>query len=324
MTKVSRQKVLIVDDVRENIKVLIELLKSEYKTLFAQNGERALELAEQKGPDIILLDIVMPDMDGYQVCRKLKQNENTRDIPVIFISAMSEVVDETKGLDVGAVDYITKPISPGIVRARIRNHLKLRMAMQELQRLYNTALDSNPLTGLPGNNSIAMQIKKSLDNKEDVSVIYSDLDNFKAFNDAYGFAKGDDVLLFSCEVFQKVISELNVKESFIGHIGGDDFVLIVPSSRVQEVADKIISLFDKGISSFYSQMDLVSQCIQSVNRQGEIETFPLMTISLAGVELTSGIYEKYLEVNDACTISKKIAKSMNGSSFFLERRKADR
>ena len=108
MAKGSRQRVLIVDDVQENIKVLIELLKPEYTTFFAQSGKRGLELAEKKGPDIILLDIVMPDMDGYQVCRKLKKNANTREIPVIFISAMTEVVDETKGLEVGAVDYITK------------------------------------------------------------------------------------------------------------------------------------------------------------------------------------------------------------------------
>lgn len=322
MTERVKQKVLIVDDHLENIKIIIELLKSDYKTFFAQNGEKALEIAQKKQPDIILLDIVMPGMDGYEVCQQLMAERATRDIPVIFISAKNEVGDETKGFEIGAMDYITKPISPAIVKARIKNHLKLHKAMQELQRLYNMALDSNPLTGLPGNNSITLRIKKALGENEDVAVIYSDLDNFKAFNDAYGFALGDDVLLFTCQVFQEVLSTLEAENSFIGHVGGDDFVMVVPSESIQETADAVIQRFDEGIISFYSEHDQENQCIESVNRQGERQTFPLMTISLAGVDLSHRRYDNYLEVNDACAYTKKIAKALEGSSFFLERRKA--
>lgn len=317
-----KQKVLIVDDIKDNIKVLIDLLKPEYKTFFATNGEKALELAQNMAPDIILLDIVMPEMDGFEVCQKLKSNPITCDIPVIFISAMSEIGDEKKGLEVGAMDYITKPISPAIVKARVKNHLKLREAMQELKRLYNTALDSNPMTGLPGNNSVAKQIKNALDTQQNLSVIYSDLDNFKAFNDKYGFALGDEVIKFTCQVFQDVVDELNIKDAFIGHIGGDDFVLIVPSDLTQTVAEKIIHRFDQGINKFYSSEDAETKSIQSVNRQGESETFPLMSISLAGVDLANGVYKEYMEVNDVCAATKKIAKSMPGSSFFLNRRDA--
>ncbi len=320
MAKGTKQKVLIVEDVIDNIKILIDLLKPEYKTFFAENGEKALDIAQKKIPDIILLDIVMPQMDGYEVCQKLKSNPRTQDIPVIFISAMNKVGDETKGLEVGAVDYITKPISPAIVKARVKNHLKLRSAMQELKRLYSTALDSNPMTGLPGNNSVANRIKKAIEKNENVGVIYSDLDNFKAFNDKYGFALGDDVIKFTCTILQEVISEMNIKEAFIGHIGGDDFVLIIPSTRIQEAADKIIQRFDDGVINFYSHEDLVSKCIQSVSRQGETQSFPLMSISLAGVDLSHRRCNTYLEVNDACALTKKIAKSIPGSSFFLERR----
>ncbi|HEY7865645.1 MAG TPA: response regulator [Psychromonas sp.] len=322
MPEKIKQKVLIVDDVIDNIKVLIDLLKPEYKIFFATNGEKALELAQNMAPDIILLDIVMPEMDGFEVCRKLKSNPITCDIPVIFISAMSDIGDETKGLEVGAVDYITKPISPAIVKARVKNHLKLREAMQELKRLYNTALDSNPNTGLPGNNSVAKQIKSALDNQENLAVIYSDLDNFKAFNDKYGFALGDDVIKFTCQVFQDVVDELNIKDAFVGHIGGDDFVLIVPSDLTQTVAEKIILRFDQGVIQFYSSEDAGTKCIQSVNRQGESQSFPLMSISLAGVSLANGVYKEYMEVNDVCATTKKRAKSMPGSSFFLNRRDA--
>jgi diguanylate cyclase (GGDEF)-like protein len=317
----EKHKVLIVDDVTENIRILIELLKPEYKIFFADNGAKALELAQTKSPDIILLDIVMPQMDGYQVCRQLKANTTTEDIPVIFISAMSEVGDEAKGLDIGAVDYITKPFIPAIVQARVRNHLRLREAMQELKRLYNTALDANPITGLPGNNSIAIRITNALENSENVTVLYCDLDNFKAFNDKYGFALGDDVIKFTCQVFKEVISEMDIKEAFMGHVGGDDFVLIVPSSLNQQTADTIIRKFDNGITKFYSQEEIKSGCIQAVNRHGENETFPLISISLAGVDLSYRRYNTYLEVNDVCAVTKKIAKTTPGSTFFLDRRK---
>ena len=323
MLQSHKPKILIVDDVTDNIKILIDLLAKEYKTFFADSGSKALEIAEAKSPDLILLDVVMPEMDGYQVCQQLKANAKTRDIPVIFISAMSEVGDEARGLDLGAVDYITKPIRPAIVKSRIRNHLQLRGAMQELKRLYNTALDANPITGLPGNNSIAGRIKKGLENNEDITVLYCDLDNFKAFNDKYGFALGDDVIKFTCQLFRESMVEMGIQHAFTGHIGGDDFVLIIPSEKAQELADLIIYKFDNGITGFYSPKDIASQCIQSVDRKGESQSFPLMSISLAGVDLSQRRYETYLEVNDVCAATKKIVKTIPGSTFFLDRRSGE-
>ncbi len=321
MPEPIKQKVLIVDDITENIRILIEQLKPEYKIYFASSGVKALELAHSQIPDIILLDIVMPEMDGYQVCQQLKANSVTEDILVIFISAMSDVVDEAKGLDVGAVDYITKPFRPAIVKARVRNHLKLRQAMQELKRLYSTALDANPMTSLPGNNTIANRIKDALANEEHATVIYSDLDNFKAFNDKYGFALGDDVIKFTCRVFKEVIQELDIKDAFTGHVGGDDFVLLIPSKLNQHTADAIMEKFDRGITQFYSKADIEAKSIQSVNRKGEQQTFPLISISLAGVDLSHRTYKTYLEVNDVCAQTKKKAKTIPGSTFFLDRRK---
>ncbi|MCD4750237.1 MAG: two-component system response regulator [Thermoanaerobaculales bacterium] len=129
-----RQRILIVDDERLNINVLIGLLKSEHKIMIAKNGEQALRRAlSDPPPDLILLDIIMPGMDGYEVCRRLKADERTRDIPVIFVTAMGDVHDETKGLEIGAVDYITKPISPPIVKARVKTHLTLRRAREFLK-----------------------------------------------------------------------------------------------------------------------------------------------------------------------------------------------
>jgi sigma-B regulation protein RsbU (phosphoserine phosphatase) len=133
----EQQKILVVDDERLNINVLVDLLKPDYKMMAAKNGEQALKAVRiAKPPDLILLDIMMPEMDGYEVCRRLKADETTRDIPVIFVTAMGETSDETKGLEVGAVDYLTKPISPPIVQARVKTHLALRRNMTELQKAY--------------------------------------------------------------------------------------------------------------------------------------------------------------------------------------------
>ena len=134
----EQQKILVVDDERLNINVLVDLLKPDYKMMAAKNGEQALKAVRiANPPDLILLDIMMPEMDGYEVCRRLKADDATRDIPVIFVTAMGETSDETKGLEVGAVDYLTKPISPPIVQARVKTHLALKRNMAELQQAYS-------------------------------------------------------------------------------------------------------------------------------------------------------------------------------------------
>jgi len=322
MIQCCRHKVLIVDDTIDNIKIFINLLRQDYDTFFAKDGRKALELANTIKPDIILLDILMPDMDGYEVCRRLKSDSRIADIPVIFISAKNHVEDETTGLDLGAVDYITKPVSPPILKARIRNHLQLNNAMKELRRLYTMALDASPLTGLPGNNSIARRIETALFNEEEVCVIYSDLDNFKAFNDKYGFAKGDEVILFNSYVFQMALKRHDVENFFVGHIGGDDFVITLPLEKAHDVADSIISLFDKGITNFYTPEDVAQKFIVSFNRQGDKQLFPIISISMAGVDLTSPMYQKYIQVNDACSEAKKRAKSADGSCFIMDQRRA--
>ncbi len=132
----EQQKILVVDDERININVLVDLLKPDYKMMFAKNGIQALKAVQKENPpDLVLLDIMMPEMDGYEVCRQLKADEATRDIPVVFVTAMGETSDETKGFELGAVDYITKPISPPVVKARVATHLNLRNTMLELKQL---------------------------------------------------------------------------------------------------------------------------------------------------------------------------------------------
>ena len=320
MNSEMKHKILIVDDSRTGIDILVAALCSEYETYVAKSGREALLRVANNPPDLILLDIVMPEMDGYEVCRRLKSDGRTKDIPVIFISAMKESDDEYHGLEIGAIDYLVKPVHANIVRARVKNHLTLRFAMLELERLNKLALDANPNTGLPGNNSVAKAISDAILNETPVCVIYADLDYFKAFNDKYGFARGDDVIRFTAGLLTRAVAESDIRNAFIGHIGGDDFILMVDSEKCKGVCESIVSRFDESISGFYDEADSEAKCLLSLNRKGEPVEFPLMSISLAGVDLTQRSLTQYLEVNDACAELKKKAKAIPGSSFCIDRR----
>lgn len=321
MNESRRKKILIIDDSIEHIKILISLLEDLYDIHFAKSGDQGLRLLSSTNPDLILLDILMPEMDGFEVCQKIKNNDKWQETPLIFISAQGEDEDETKGLELGAIDYITKPFNPAIVRARIRNHLQLRAAMEELRHLYSLALDASPVTGLPGNNSIAKQIEQRLLSGEDSCVIYSDIDNFKAYNDTYGFARGDEVIHFTAKTLKESVVKSKCSDSFVGHVGGDDFILIVPSDHCSFITEEIVRVFDKEIVHFYNRHDIDSRRMEAINRQGEQQLFPIMSISIAGIDLTYGRYSSYLEVNDACAEMKKKAKAIPGSIVCFDRRK---
>ena len=320
MNNGKKQRILVVDDERINIDILVDTLNPEYEIFVAKNGYQALQRVAGHLPDLILLDIMMPDMDGFEVCRRLKSDETTRDIPVIFITALGDETDESIGLEAGAIDYLVKPINPAILKARVKNHLALRAAMLELDRLNRLALDANPCTGLPGNNSIARAITEAIEKKDPVSVVYADLDDFKAYNDKYGFARGDNVIRYTAQTIKETMSDLNCGDGFVGHIGGDDFIVILPSVNCREVCVEIIRRFDEGISKFYDEKDAATRSLQSVNRLGEATLYPIMGISLAGVDLSLRTFTQYLEVNNSCTEVKKAAKAMAGSSFLMDRR----
>jgi diguanylate cyclase (GGDEF)-like protein len=317
----TTKKILIIDDSIEHIKILIALLDDLYDVYFAKSGREGLAILPSVDPDIILLDIMMPEMDGFAVCEQIKKEPSWQETPVIFISAQGAAEDETKGLELGAIDYITKPFSRAIVQARIKNHLQLRTAMQELKHLYSLALDANPITGLPGNNSITQHIESKVLSGENCCVIYTDIDNFKAYNDKYGFTRGDDVIHFTSEIIQNTIRSSPCPESFIGHVGGDDFILVIPSEYGYQIPEEIIRRFDKEVTQFYNRQDTDLRYIESKNRQGKSQIYPIMSLSIAGIDLQNKNYTTCLEVNDACAEMKKRAKESPGSTICFDRRK---
>lgn len=316
----NKKEILIIDDSELVIMTLIKLLTPKYKTFFSKKAHEGIEIATKKQPDLILLDILLPELNGYEICRRLKSNPLTTNIPIIFVTAVSQATDLANAFEVGGADYITKPFVPIILEARISNQLKLSESVSELKRLYKMALDANPITGLPGNNSIKRRVEEAIHFKENVFVFYADLDNFKSFNDKYGFAHGDKVIFFTAKLFSKIANKVGCIEPFIGHIGGDDFVLVIEESKGITFVENYIKTFDEMIKTFYTEEDLNRGYISAKNRQNETKRFPIMSISIAGVNLSKGLYSNYLYVNDICVELKGKAKSHAGSFYCIDRR----
>jgi diguanylate cyclase (GGDEF)-like protein len=314
-------KILIIDDFMDNIKILISLLECEYEVYFAKDGVKGIEMAKEKQPDVILLDIMMAPIDGYEVCKQLKSMPKTAEIPVIFLTAASESLDEAKGFEVGCSDYITKPFVPIIILARIKNHMKLSHYMKEMQHLYSLALDANPMTKLPGNNSINNHLRELIKGRKKTTVFYIDLDNFKAFNDKYGFSRGDEVIQETAHILEGLASEMKIQDFFLGHIGGDDFVLTVNTGVSIQYIEGFIKAFDRVIQKFYTDEDLKKGYIRMKNRQGAYERFSVISVSIVGIDLSYEIYDNELELSDAFATLKKRVKKLEGSNYLMDRRK---
>ncbi len=231
MEDLRKQRILIVDDAPENIKVLREALKEEYRISFATSGEDALKVATaDKSIDLILLDVMMPGLDGYEVCRQLKLQSDTRNIPVIFITARSSEADETRGFNVGAVDYITKPFSRAIVRARVRTHLELKRSRDILENL--SRIDG--LTGISNRRRFDEYLrsawKQAIRDDVPLSLLMIDIDCFKQYNDTYKHLAGDDCLKRVADALTRSVQR---PLDFVARYGGEEFAVVLPDTDVE-------------------------------------------------------------------------------------------
>jgi diguanylate cyclase (GGDEF)-like protein len=227
-----RPMILIVDDTPTNIQVLAEALCSDYRIKIATSGKAALAMANnpESRPDLILLDVMMPEMDGYEVCRLLKQNLVTQDIPVIFVTAKSDVTDEEQGLRLGAMDYIVKPFRLAIVKARVQNHVNLKIKNDLLETL--ALIDG--LTGIPNRRRLDEVLdsewRRALRGNLVLAVIMADIDYFKAYNDNYGHSAGDQCLK---AVAKTLASSLNRPSDMMGRYGGEEFMAVMPDTDAE-------------------------------------------------------------------------------------------
>jgi len=221
------QTILIVDDVTQNIVILNSTLKDDYNTLFAKSGEEALKVAKENKPDLILLDVMMPGMNGFEVCKELKKDLELKNIPVIFVTALNDTGNESEGLNIGAVDYIRKPYNIDIVKLRVRNHLQMKQYRDELLKLSNT----DRLTEIPNRRSVMesfdREIKRAIRFQSTLGFIMLDIDFFKNYNDNYGHVAGDVTLH---EVAQAISKSLRRPADVAGRYGGEEFFGILPDT----------------------------------------------------------------------------------------------
>lgn len=230
----DKSVILIVDDARTNIDILLNLL-GNYDVVVAMDGESALESAEQEKPDLILLDIMMPGLDGFDVCRRLKDSVDTKNIPIIFLTSRTDENSIEKAYDIGGSDYITKPFKPRELLARVKTQLKLRELINNLEHL--AAYDQ--MTGIYNRRKFfALSIQRFEEAPKDLFVVMIDIDKFKAVNDNYGHAVGDEVI----KLVTKTISENISKDSIFGRIGGEEFALVCSHISDESIVEKIDSI----------------------------------------------------------------------------------
>jgi diguanylate cyclase (GGDEF)-like protein len=220
-------KLLIVDDQPANIRVMAEALRDEYELFFATSGERALEIVSGGAVELVLLDVVMPGFDGFEICRRMKADEATSRIPVIFVTAREEVGDEARGFDVGAVDYITKPIQPPIVRARVRTHIELKRARDLLESLASIDAVTTIANRRRFDASIDTEWKRCARSHSPLTVAIADVDHFKSFNDTYGHTRGDECLR---SVALAIRSIARRPGDLAARYGGEEFALVLPET----------------------------------------------------------------------------------------------
>lgn len=305
MTK-KVNKVLVIDDDKFMFKIISDCLQKEgYDVYGASDVSHGIEHIYDSVPDLILLDVVLPNISGYEICRMLRNDTRTSHIPIIMLTSRDQVKDKVAGLEAGADDYITKPFDTEELIARVKTHLRRAKQVKSF----------NPLTGLPGNVLIEEEIKERIEKKTLFSVLYSDLDNFKAYNDVYGFLKGDEVIKFVAHVLSKNIKELGNHDDFLGHIGGDDFIVITTPDKVEILCDSIIHQFDSTIRLFYNSEDRKRGYIISKSRANTEKQFPIMSLSIAVVSNENDSIKSHWQVSEMAALIKSQAKLANGSIY---------
>ena len=307
----ARQRLLIVDDdadIRDVLRLTLEA--ASYAVSDCDNGQTAVEMAKQNPPDLLILDYAMPRMNGQQVCEALKKDLLLRHIPIIMLTGQGAITEKVRGLDAGADDYVVKPFEPRELLARVR--MILRRTAQ--------GLEANPLTRLPGNISIQQELQARIADKQPFAVLYLDLDKFKAFNDRYGFERGDEAIHKTAEILITTIKRLGNADDFIGHIGGDDFVAVTTPDRAERIAQEIIQAFDAMSPTLYDEEDRRRGVVIAKDRKGQTQQFGFLTISIAVVSSEGRQLTHVAQIGELGAELKSYAKTFDKSVCVKDRR----
>ena len=305
------KEIYIIDDDESSILVFNKLFENDKEYKFISVKSDQIDIALKNIPSIIIINEDAIEVDIVELCKKIRSDDDNSITPIIVVSSNSEKEHRIQILKESVEYYIRKPVNAQYLYYTIKN----------LGRLITINRRISPLTGLPGNVQIHAELKKRISNKEEFSVLYLDLDNFKAYNDIYGFLKGDEIIKFTADTIMTSIHSLIPNNSFIGHIGGDDFIAIVPTLNCEDVCKDIIANFDANVVRFFTEDDVEKGYIEVANRKGVIEQFPLTSISIGVVEADMGRFANILEIGEVGAQVKHMAKSVMGSSYAIDRRK---
>jgi len=307
----ANKKILVVDDsesFQETIKDILTL--ADFDVVTALNGREGLDKVYKENPDLIILDCMMPEMDGYEVVKAMRTDPILSNKSVIMLTGKDSEYDEIKGLALGIDDYIVKPFNPSLLIARINATLERK----------TQSINANPLTLLSGNIVIKAETEKRMVSNIPFAMMYIDLTNFKSFNDRYGFQRGDEIIKSTSNILIRCVKEYGKKGDFIGHIGGDDFIVLTTPERYTGIAENIIRMFDETVRSFYDKEDLNKGFIIAPDRNNNIHQIPIMTISIAVIDTEHTQIIHYGQITEIAAELKKLAKQQNGSAFVVDRR----
>jgi diguanylate cyclase (GGDEF)-like protein len=308
------ESILVVDDDPDIARfVEVNLRSAGYDVSVASDGEEALEKAGVLRPDLVLLDVMMPRIDGFEVAHRLRRNPQTANTSIIMLTAKALATDKVLGLTAGADDYIIKPFDPIELLARVKGTLRRAKEMRNL----------SPLTGLPGNIRIQEEIERMVREDLAFAVVYADLDNFKAYNDLKGFVRGDRLIQATARTLQDAVVEFAGADGFVGHVGGDDFIAVVPPEVAEDLAKRVVEVFDAQIHEFYEPEDIERGYIQVEDRKGVLQRLPLAGVSVGIATTQVRAFAHYGEAVSVATEMKQFAKRESGSSYAIDRRKVD-
>ncbi|MPZ25504.1 MAG: response regulator [Micromonosporaceae bacterium] len=304
--------ILVVDDDQDIARfVEVNLQLHGYRVVVAHDGEQALAMVQEHKPDLAVVDVRMPRVDGLELTRRLRADPMTAALPVILLTAKGLTVDKVVGLTAGADDYLIKPFDTSELVARVRSTLRRTQEFREV----------SPLTGLPGNTRILREISERVRGRAEFAVCYVDIDRFKSVNDAYGFGRGDEFIGLLARCLHQAVIAATVPPAFLGHVGGDDFVLVCRPEQVRPVIAQAVDEFERAADEIYDPEDAQRGYLELVDRRGNVQRPNLVTISVGVALSTARRFTDPREVISVATDMKNVAKKEPGSFVAYDRRR---
>ena len=306
------QEIYVIDEQEELTEELKKMFKEEPNYRFKRILTKDMDYVYNNLPQLIIINDDTITKNTIELCTEIRKTEDNNIIPIIVLSSREDKefkIDLAKNY---VEYYVAKSMGLEYLYYRIRNIFRLLVLNRTI----------SPLTGLPGNTQIQAELKKRLAREKEFIVLYLDLDDFKAYNDVYGFLKGDEIIKFTARTILENVNNIANSNAFVGHIGGDDFVAILDeNTNYEEICRNIIAQFDKGVKYFFTEEDYNRGYLKIQNRKGKMEHFFLTAISIGVVQVESDKYSNVLEIGEVGAQVKHIAKKYKGSCYAIDRRK---